>query len=124
MVRARPAVWASPMARRARPAAKVGLHAFGRRAARMVMAAARSAMITRRHHSGPGPLLDEAPAESLRDGGRSVRRPQLLEDVLEVRLDGIGGDKQLLGDVPVGVTERQKLEDLDLAGGEGLRLAV
>src|SRR6266542_5257659 len=61
----------------------------------------------------PGPvkalpgLLDQPAPERLGHRSGPVRRPQLLEDVLEVRLHRIRGDEQLVRDVLVGVTEGQ-----------------
>src|SRR5512132_1270265 len=72
----------------------------------------------------PAELLDETPAERLGNRRRAVGRPELLEDVLEVGLHGVGRDVQALGDVPVGVSECEQLEDLDLPRRERLRLAV
>ena len=72
--------------------------------------------------SGGGPLrttydgrrlLDEAAAERLGDGRGAVRGAEFLEDMLEVGLHGVGRDVQALGDVAVGVPEREQLQDLD-----------
>src|SRR5205823_5034547 len=63
-----------------------------------------------------GRLLDDLAAERLGHGRRAVTGPQLLEDVLEVSLHRVGGDEELLGDVLVGVSERQQLEHLQLPG--------
>src|SRR5918994_2247599 len=80
--------------------------------------------ISRTPRRGDPLLLDEAPAERFGHGRRSVGRAELLEDVLEVSLDGVWRDVQTLGDVAVGVAEREKLQHLDLASGERLGAAV
>src|SRR5207302_5097516 len=72
---------------------------------------------------GPG-LFDEVAAQGLGDGSGSVGGAELLEDMLEVGLNRVGRDEELVGDVLVGMTEGEELQDLDLAGREGLRLAV
>jgi len=47
-----------------------------------------------------------------------------LEGVVEVGLGRVGADVGPLGDVSVGVAEREQLEDLDLARGEGFGAAI
>ena len=64
------------------------------------------------------------PAKRFGYGCGAVGRPEFLEDVLEVGLDGVRGDEQLVRDVLVGVSERKELEDLDLPGRQRLRLPV
>src|SRR5437764_13291798 len=71
-----------------------------------------------------GTLLDQAAAKRLGDRRGAVGCAELLEDVLEVRLDGIGGDVQAFGDVPVRVTEREELQHFDLSSRQGLGLPV
>src|SRR2546429_8810447 len=78
----------------------------------------------RRRTRAGGASLDQTSAERIGHGRRAVGRAELLEDVLEVRLDGVGRDEQLLRDVAVRVPECQELQDLDLAGRERLGLAV
>src|SRR5918996_738274 len=73
---------------------------------------------------GPRRSLDQPAAEGLSHRRGPVRGAELLEDVLEVGLHGVGGDVELLGDVAVGVAERQQLQHLDLPGGQGLGPAV
>src|SRR5437667_42869 len=72
----------------------------------------------------PPGSLDEVPAKRLGHRGGPVRRPELLEDVLEVRLHGVGRDEQLVRDVLVRVPEGKELEDLDLSGRQGLGLPI
>src|SRR3990172_8324498 len=55
-----------------------------------------------------GPLLDQTSAQRLGYGRGAVRRAELLEDVLEVGLYGVGRDVEALGDVAVRVAERKE----------------
>jgi hypothetical protein len=54
------------------------------------------------------------------DGGRLAagRHSQLAEDVRHVDGHGLGANEQLVGDLAVGLAEREVLEDLALAAGE------
>src|SRR5205807_1258408 len=70
------------------------------------------------------PATAKAAAERLGHGRGAVGCAELLEDVLEVRLHCVRRDEQLLRDVAVRVAEGEELEHLDLAGGEGLGLAI
>ena len=49
--------------------------------------------------------------------------PSLREDVADVRLDRLGTDEELLGDLPVGLTVDDPPRDLELAPGQALDAA-
>src|SRR5438477_1798798 len=68
--------------------------------------------------------LDQASAQRFRHRRGAVGGPELLEDVLQVGLHGVGGDVELLRDVLVRVSEREQLEDLDLPRSQRLRAPV
>src|SRR5207302_7677704 len=65
-------------------------------------------------------LFDVQEAFSYRvdDGFHTGVEVQLLEDVADVVLDGVLGDEELLGDVPVVVAPGDELEDLQLPVGQ------
>src|SRR4051794_32651913 len=65
--------------------------------------------------------LDEVVVEGVADELRARRAVDLLLDVRAVRLDGAGGEEQVLRDLRVGVPERDQLQHLALALGEVVR---
>src|SRR4051812_41664448 len=67
---------------------------------------------------GPGSHVDEAVFERVADELRAGAAAQLLLDVRAVRLDGAGGQEELLRDLAVGVAERDQAQHLELALGE------
>ena len=54
---------------------------------------------------------------------RALRHAQLLLDVRAMRLDRANADHELLGDLGVGVAERDQPQDLELANAEVVRWA-
>src|SRR5918996_1216293 len=124
-------IWAA-FDTRLRPRGSAGMRAYAAISPRAATAAParieRLPRVSRGWPDGtsPGPRrsLDQPAAEGLSHRRGPVRGAELLEDVLEVGLHGVGGDVELLGDVAVGMAERQQLQHLDLPGGQGLGPAV
>ncbi len=62
--------------------------------------------------------MHDAGADRDRDRLGAVVRPELLEDALEVGLDGVRRDAQIARDLPGGGAVGHLLEDLPLAFGQ------
>ena len=67
--------------------------------------------------------LEQVALERVADELRALGHPQLLLDVGAVRLDRADAEVELVGDLAVGVAERDQPQDLDLALGEVVRRA-
>jgi hypothetical protein len=65
-------------------------------------------------------LGEEAEVSRPSDGLRSIRRPELLEDVTHVPLDRVQRDHQLIRDLLVPSPRRQQIQNLRLPSGQRL----